>query len=162
MPLYSWYLSTVHAAICAILLCYYLYSQTTLQLIPVNSPYCNMCNNIVLLSVQPDNFTADTFQQSILQYVQYCYVAMCTARPLYSRYLSTFRTAICAIMLCCYLYSQTTLQLIPVNSPYCNMCNTIMMLSLQPYRSFSCYVYRSLHRTFTLWQCLFYQFTDVW
>jgi hypothetical protein len=130
--IYSWHLSTVHTAICAIIWCCYLYSQTPLQLIPVNSPYCNICNNIMLLSVQPDHFTTDTCQQPILQYVQYYYVAICTARPLYSWYLSTVHTAIYAILLCCYLYSQTTLQLIPVNSPYCNICNTLLLLSVQP------------------------------
>jgi hypothetical protein len=52
-------------------------------MIPFNSPYCNMCNTIMLLSVQPDNFTAHTCEQSLVQYVQYCYVAMCTARQLY-------------------------------------------------------------------------------
>jgi hypothetical protein len=104
-----WYLSTVHTVVCAILLCCYLYSQTTLQLITVNSPYCNMCNTIMLLSVQPDHFAADTCQQSILQYVQFCYVANCTARLLWSWYPSTVHNAICAIIFCCKLYSHTAL-----------------------------------------------------
>jgi ABC-type enterochelin transport system permease subunit len=137
-PPYSWYLSTVHTAICAILLCCFLYRQTTLQLIPPNSPYCILCKSIMLLSVQPDNFAADTSQQSILQYVQYIilvsvdpdnfaadtceqsilqyvqyyYVAVCKARPLYSWYLSTVHPALWAIILCCTLYSQTTRSLL--------------------------------------------------
>jgi hypothetical protein len=110
----------------------YVYSQTTLQLIHSNSPYCNMCNALFWLCVEPDHFKGDTSQQSVLQYVQYYYFAICTARPLFSRYLSTVHTAICAILLCCYLYSQTTFHMIPLNSPYCNMCNTIMLLSVQP------------------------------
>jgi hypothetical protein len=130
--LYSWYLSTVRTAIWAILLCCYLYGQNTFQLIHVNSPYCNMCNNIMLLSVQPEHFTAHNSQESILKYVQYYYIAFSTTRPLYRWYLWTVLTAWSAIILCCYLYSQTTLELKPANSPYYKMCNTIMLLSVQP------------------------------
>jgi hypothetical protein len=145
-PLCKWYLSTVHTEICAILLCCKLYSQTTFQLIPVNSSYCNICNIIVLQTVQPEHFKTDTSQHSVLQIVQYNYVANCTARTIYSWYLSTVHTAIYVILLCGYLYSQTTLQLIPVNSPFCNKCNTIMLETVQSYFSFSCYFYRRFLR----------------
>jgi hypothetical protein len=131
-PHHSWYLSTVNPAICAIIFCCRLYSQTTFQVITVNSPYCNMWNTIMLLSVQPDHFTADTCQQCTLKYVQYNYVVICTARPLCSWYLSTVHIAVFALLFCCKLYSQTTFQVIPVNSPYFNMWNTIMLLSVQP------------------------------
>jgi hypothetical protein len=59
----------------------------------------------MLLSVQRDHFTADTYQQPLMQYRQYYYVVICTARPLYSLYLSTMHTARYAILFYCTLYS---------------------------------------------------------